>query len=51
MNGYHEGYSFEENLVYCPFCGSKFDSWKHDGTAECPDCFRRFAVIEIEGTD
>lgn len=49
--GYHEGYSFGDDIRNCPFCGAEVDSWKADGTAYCADCKKHFAVIESEGTD
>jgi ribosomal protein L37AE/L43A len=41
---YFEGYTIEAE--FCPFCGAEIGSHSADGTNDCNECGRRFAVIE-----
>lgn len=48
MHGYHEGVSCAEDVKNCPYCGEEIESRYGDGTAECTNCMKRFAVVLLE---
>lgn len=48
MYGFHEGYSENSNIKYCPYCGEEIYIRCGDGTAECQNCGAAVAVIYKE---
>ena len=48
MYGFIEGWSFTEDIHYCPYCGERYFTYHVDGTATCDKCGKRFGVIEID---
>lgn len=49
MYGYIEGFSDNDDINYCPSCGSDNLKRNCDGTAECAECGFMFGVIDTTG--
>jgi uncharacterized Zn finger protein (UPF0148 family) len=48
MYGFVQGYSDTDDISHCPYCGEEVYSFHADGSADCDNCSRRFAVVEME---
>ena len=47
--GYHAGYSDANDIEFCPYCGAEISTMCADGSVECGECKRSFAVLEAGG--
>jgi tRNA(Ile2) C34 agmatinyltransferase TiaS len=43
-----EGYSFCDEINFCPACGGGIESYYSGGYAKCVECKKKFAVIFAE---
>lgn len=51
MYGYVGGYSDENIIHYCPYCGSVINRKYGNGMAECDECGMKFYVIEDDDSE
>lgn len=54
MYGFISGYTFSDNINFCPRCAKLIVVHYGDGTAHCDGCGFRFGVVERaedDGTD
>jgi uncharacterized Zn finger protein (UPF0148 family) len=46
MYGFIEGVTDNDNISYCPKCGTEITIFYSDGTAVCKECDYHFGVVE-----
>ena len=46
MYGYICGFTFGDEVNYCPYCGSDEVTEYMHGVVQCMECRRRFGVVE-----